>query len=200
MTYKESIQTSINVKERLMKDDVALSAYEHIAVELKEVYRTGHKLMVAGNGGSAADAQHFVAEITCQYQKRRGGRPAIALTSNTSELTAWGNDHSFDTIFSRLVEAHGVAGDALVVISTSGNSENLIQATKMAKKNGIKVFGLLGNDGGTIALQCDRAVIVPSKETPRIQECHITLIHSICAELDEFFVQEDRHTAEDIGR
>lgn len=191
MSYKESIQTSIDVKERLMKDGGALDALEHIIDELKEVYRTGHKIMVAGNGGSAADAQHFVAEITCQYQMKRRGRPAIALTANTSEITAWGNDYSFDTVFSRLVEAQGVRGDVLIVISTSGNSENLIQATKVAKMNGIKVFGLFGNDGGIIAPLCDRAVIVPSKETPRIQECHITLIHSICAELDEFFVQED---------
>ena len=188
---QKAIQESINVANALQTDLVLLESLENIIEELKLVYSSGGKLLIAGNGGSAADAQHFAAEITCQYQLKRKGRPAIALSTDTSALTEWSNDHSYDSVFARLVEAYGVFGDALVVISTSGNSKNLIQATVTARARGIKVFGLLGHAGGTLRGLCDVAIVVPSEETPRIQECHILIIHSICDTLDNFFHQED---------
>ncbi len=191
MSLEQSIRDSIAVKERLCANANILSIFSVIATELKAVYQNRRKLLIAGNGGSAADAQHFAAEITCQYLERRKGRPAIALATDTSALTAWSNDHSFEMVFSRLVEAHGVPGDALVVISTSGNSKNLLHAAQSARENGIQVYGLLGRDGGALLRECHQAVVVPSDETPRIQECHILLIHALCDELDQFFARED---------
>ena len=191
MTVKQLIQESIDVKTKILNDQVLLEAIEKIGEELKHVYGSKGKLMIAGNGGSAADAQHFAAEITCQFLERRKGRPALALSTDTSALTAWSNDHSYESVFSRLVEALGVAGDALVVISTSGNSKNLIQAAITARKMGIKVYGLLGHQGGLLRELCDLSVVIPSKETPRIQESHILVIHILCGILDEFFSAED---------
>ncbi|MFZ2253464.1 MAG: SIS domain-containing protein [Minisyncoccia bacterium] len=191
MTVKQLIQESIDVKTKILSDEVLLETIERIGEELKHVYGSKGKLMIAGNGGSAADAQHFAAEITCQFLERRKGRSALALSTDTSALTAWSNDHSYESVFSRLVEALGVAGDALVVISTSGNSKNLIQAAITARKMGIKVYGLLGHEGGSLRELCDLSVVVPSKETPRIQESHILVIHILCGILDEFFFHED---------
>lgn len=191
MTVKQLIQESIDVKTKILSDQVLIETIERIGEELKHVYGSKGKLMIAGNGGSAADAQHFAAEITCQFLERRKGRPAFALSTDTSALTAWSNDHSYESVFSRLVEALGVAGDALVVISTSGNSKNLVQAVVTARKMGIKVYGLLGHEGGVLQDMCDHSVVIPSKETPRIQESHILVIHILCGILDKFFSCED---------
>ncbi|MEK7614418.1 MAG: SIS domain-containing protein [Patescibacteria group bacterium] len=189
-----SIKESIAVKESLLKDQIALKALGSIADALKDVYRRGGKILIAGNGGSAADAQHFAAEITCQYKAVRKGYPAIALHTDTSALTAWGNDKSFETFFGRQVEALGQKGDALIVISTSGNSADLLYAVEQAKKGGLQVFALLGRDGGKLKAEglCDEVIIVPSQNTPRIQECHIMLIHIICEALDTFLVALDQ--------
>ncbi len=191
---QDSVQDSIAVKQKLLASGSVISAAAQMAISMIDVYRNGGKLLIAGNGGSAADAQHFAAEITCQYKLDRKGRAALALHTDTSALTAWGNDRSFKTVFSRLVEAHGRAGDGLVVISTSGNSENLLCAAERARMFGIKVFGLLGRDGGKLygLRLCDEYVVVPSDDTPRIQECHIMLIHTLCEELDRFFFTEDQ--------
>ncbi len=187
---KEHIRESIAVKERLLKDDAFLRTLGEVVEELRGVYERGGKILIVGNGGSAADAQHFAAEITCQFKETRRGYPALALHTDTSAMTAWGNDKSFDTVFARQVEAHGRAGDALVVISTSGNSKNLIAAAKEARVKGLRIVGLLGRDGGELVSggYCDHVLIVPSEETPRIQESHILLIHIICDALDGFFV------------
>ena len=141
------IRESIIVKEKILSDETFLKTLEEMIRELKEVYQRGGKVLIAGNGGSASDAQHFAAEITCQYKEIRKGYPALALHTDTSALTAWGNDKSFETIYARQVEAHGKAGDILMVISTSGNSGNLISAAKQAHAQSIRVFGLLGRDG-----------------------------------------------------
>ncbi len=190
---QEYIRESIAVKERILNDEVLILDISRIIEVLKDVYKKGGKILIAGNGGSAADAQHFAAEITCQYKETRKGRPAIALHTDTSALTAWGNDKSFDLFYERQVEALGSTGDVLVVISTSGNSKNLLHAARKARAMGIKTIGLLGRDGGTLTAEglCDQSIIVPSDDTPHIQESHIMLIHIICDALDRFFVELD---------
>ena len=140
----------------------------------------GNKLLVMGNGGSAADSQHFVAEIVGRFKMERRALPAIALSTDTSILTAVGNDYGFESIFSRQVEALAAPGDIVVGLSTSGNSPNVLKALNEARKRGCRTIGLLGKDGGSIWSACDLALVVPSTDTPRIQEGHITIIHIVC--------------------
>lgn len=147
---------------------------------LVEALGRGSKLLVMGNGGSAADAQHFAAEIVGRFKLERRGLPAIALTTDTSILTAVGNDYGFDAVFRRQVEALATAGDVVVGISTSGSSKNVHAALLLAGELGCRTVGLLGRDGGSIRDIADIALTVPSDDTPRIQEGHITLIHIIC--------------------
>ncbi len=151
-----------------------------IAVRLVETMKIGNKLLIMGNGGSAADAQHFAAEIVGRFKMERPGLPAIALSTDTSIITAIGNDYGFERIFSRQVEALAAPGDALIGISTSGNSANILKALLTGRQAGCSAIGLLGKDGGTIKDICDLALIVPSDDTPRIQEGHITIIHILC--------------------
>jgi D-sedoheptulose 7-phosphate isomerase len=140
----------------------------------------GNKLLVMGNGGSAADSQHFVAEIVGRFKMERKALPAVALSTDTSILTAIGNDYGFESIFSRQVEALGMPGDIVVGLSTSGNSPNVLKALRIARERGCRTIGLLGKDGGSIKDVCDLALVVPSTDTPRIQEGHITVIHIVC--------------------
>ena len=140
----------------------------------------GNKLLVMGNGGSAADSQHFVAEIVGRFKMERRALPAVALSTDTSILTAVGNDYGFESIFSRQVEALAAPGDIVVGLSTSGNSPNVLEALKEARQRGCRTIGLLGKDGGNIRTACDLALVVPSTDTPRIQEGHITIIHIVC--------------------
>ena len=156
-----------------------------MATLLVETFSGGGKLLVMGNGGSAADAQHFVAEIVGRFKMERRGLPAIALSTDTSILTAIGNDYGFDKVFRRQVEALAVAGDLVVGISTSGNSPNVQQALELAREKGCRTVALLGKDGGSIRLCCDLALVVPSDDTPRIQEGHITIIHIVCDLLEK---------------
>lgn len=140
----------------------------------------GNKLLVMGNGGSAADSQHFVAEIVGRFKMERKALPAVALSTDTSILTAIGNDYGFESIFSRQVEALASPGDIVAGLSTSGNSPNVLKALRVARERGCRTIGLLGKDGGSIRLVCDLALVVPSTDTPRIQEGHITIIHIVC--------------------
>ncbi len=140
----------------------------------------GAKLLIMGNGGSAADSQHFAAEIVGRFKMERRGLPAIALTTDTSILTAIGNDYGFDAIFSRQVEALANPGDVVIGFSTSGNSPNVLKALNLARERGCRTVGLLGRDGGSIKPVCDLPLVVPSFDTPRIQEAHITIIHIVC--------------------
>src|SRR6185369_1352212 len=156
-----------------------------MATLLVETFTRGGKLLVMGNGGSAADAQHFVAEIVGRFKMERRGLPAIALSTDTSILTAIGNDYGFDRVFSRQVEALAVPGDLVVGISTSGNSPNVLQALELAREKECRTVGLLGKDGGTIKDACDLALIVPTSDTPRVQEGHITIIHIVCDLLEK---------------
>lgn len=152
---------------------------------LAETFKRGGKLLVMGNGGSAADAQHFVAEIVGRFKMERRGLPAIALSTDTSILTAIGNDYGFDRVFHRQVEALAVPGDLVVGISTSGNSPNVLLALELAREKGCRTVGLLGKDGGSIKNLCDLALIVPTDDTPRVQEGHITIIHIVCDLLEK---------------
>lgn len=152
-----------------------------------ETLGRGNKLLLCGNGGSAADAQHIAAEFVGRYETERRAFPAIALTTDTSALTALANDYDFEKIFARQVEALAVEGDCLIAISTSGNSPNVIAAVMAARKAGCKVIGLTGASGKKLASLCDRCILVPSDRTARIQEAHITIAHIWCESVDTEF-------------
>jgi D-sedoheptulose 7-phosphate isomerase len=140
----------------------------------------GHKILIMGNGGSAADAQHFAAEIVSRFKLERKAWPALALTTDTSLLTAIGNDYGFDAVFRRQIEAFADAGDVVIGISTSGNSPNVLAAMSKARELGCLTLGLLGRDGGHIKEFSDIEITIPVADTPRIQEGHITIIHILC--------------------
>ncbi len=150
-----------------------------------ECYREGGKVVVCGNGGSAADAQHMAGELMGRFAMDRAPLACIALTTNTSVLTAWTNDYEFETVFERQLAGIGKAGDVLIGISTSGNSENVLAAVRKAREMGLRTIGLLGRGGGSMKGLTDVELIVPSADTPRIQEGHITLVHVICGLVEE---------------
>lgn len=153
---------------------------EKVAKILTNALDKGNKILICGNGGSAADAQHFAAELTGRYKKERKGLSAIALSVDTSALTAIGNDYGFEFVFSRQVEALAKSGDVLFGISTSGNSANVLNAAKVAKSLGAIVVGLSGRDGGAFNQVSDINLVMPDNDTPRIQELHILVIHILC--------------------
>lgn len=159
----------------------ALEPSLHRAVEvLQKTFATGHRVYACGNGGSAADAQHFAAELTGRYDRDRRGYPAIALTTDTSALTSIGNDYGFDHIFARQLESLAVPGDLLLAISTSGNSANVVKAVEHARSNGIYTIGFLGRDGGRLNGLVDLPLTIGVQKTGRIQEAHILILHLLC--------------------
>ncbi len=172
------LRTNREVSERI-ENELSPQIAE-LAIFLIETFRRGGKLLVMGNGGSAADSQHFAAEIVSRFRMERPGLPAIALTTDSSILTAIGNDYGFDLIFRRQVEALAMSGDMVIGISTSGNSTNVKTALELARDKGCLTAALLGGDGGCIKGVCDLALVVPSDDTPRIQEGHIAIIHIVC--------------------
>jgi len=158
----------------------AVDSIEAAAQMLIDCYRAGGKVLLCGNGGSAADAQHLAAELISRLKLERAAIPALALTTNTSLLTAIGNDYKYDLVFVRQVEAFGRAGDVLIAISTSGESENVIKAVEFSRVQGIKSIALTGAKGGRLAEKVDIAIKIPSDNVQRIQECHITVGHILC--------------------
>jgi D-sedoheptulose 7-phosphate isomerase len=163
----------------------------HRAIELLSAcFRVGGKLLVFGNGGSSADAQHICAELVGRFMDERKALPAIALSANQAVLTAWSNDHGFDTAFSRQVEALGRSGDIAWGISTSGNSSNVVEALRVSRDRGLCTIGLTGKDGGRMAQWCDVLMAVPLTETPRIQEVHLATYHAICAAVESHLFGE----------
>jgi len=158
---------------------------ESAAKAILKSLASGGKVLIFGNGGSAADSQHFAAELVGRFKKERAPLAAIALTVNTSALTAIANDYGYDVVFARQIEALGKKGDIAIGLSTSGNSKNVIEALRKARKLGMATIGLLGRDGGKIKNECDIAIVVPSNDTPRTQEAHITIIHILCEIIDE---------------
>lgn len=183
----EMIQNELNAhKETIEKTIESLQNHIYTAcVIASETIKNGNKILLCGNGGSAADAQHIAAELSGRYKTERRGLPGIALTTDTSVLTAVGNDYGFDRVFERQVEALANEGDLLIGISTSGNSGNVINALNLARELGCKTIGLSGRDGGGMNECCDINIVVPSDDTPRIQEMHILIGHTICQAIDD---------------
>lgn len=174
------IEQSIAVKKQIIEDNVLLNSIEDATNNIINAYRNNKKVLLCGNGGSAADAQHIAAEFSGRFYFDRQPLPAEALHVNTSFLTAVGNDYGFDIVYSRMIEASGNERDILMAFSTSGNSLNIIKAIEMAKSKGMIVIGFTGATGGKMKNMCDCLLNVPSTDTPRIQESHITVAHIIC--------------------
>jgi len=177
-TVEQIFAESIEVKQGTLKKNLPqiIAAAEAVIT----AFKAGHKLFFCGNGGSAADSQHIAAEFVGRFQKERKAWPAIALTTDSSALTALGNDYSFDIVFSRQLQALGQKGDVLIAISTSGNSKNILEAVKQAKSLGITSVGVTGGNGGQLAGLCDIAIVAASSKTARIQESHLVIFHTIC--------------------
>jgi D-sedoheptulose 7-phosphate isomerase len=178
-SINRTIQASIAVKEILLRDKKLISMISKVSGLLIDAFRSKNKLILFGNGGSAADAQHIAAEFVGRFAFNRAALPALALNVNTSCVTAIGNDFGFDQVFSRQIEALGRAGDVAIGISTSGTSKNVIQALSVAKQMKIHTVGFNGGNGGKLQDAVDYCICVPSNETPRIQECHILIGHII---------------------
>lgn len=185
---RASLEESARVKRatrEVCERDIARAA-ELLAGALS----AGGRVLAFGNGGSASDAQHFAAELAGRFDRERPALPALALTANTSDLTAIGNDYGFEHTFARLVQAHGRAGDVVVAITTSGSSPNVLAAVDEARKRGLASIGLTGKGGGKLAPHVDVAVVVPSDITQRIQEAHIAVCHAWCEWIDEVLFPE----------
>lgn len=180
----QSIAEGIRLKEDLLNDRQMLADIESVGNLIIQTIRQGHKVLLCGNGGSAADAQHIAAELVGRFVTDRMGLPAIAMTTDTSILTAVSNDYGFDYIFERQTEALGVAGDMLIGLSTSGNSPNVERALLRARSLGLTTVGLLGRDGGKCKDLCDYSFIIRHSEAARIQEMHITIGHILCGIVD----------------
>jgi D-sedoheptulose 7-phosphate isomerase len=188
-----SIKDSISAKERLLASAETISAIARVSELLIEAFRAGHKLLLFGNGGSAADSQHIAAEFVGRFAFDRPPLPALALSVNTSAVTAIGNDYGFDQVFARQLQALGAKGDVAVGISTSGNSPNVLQGLIAARKMGLHTVAFSGGEGGKIKDAADYCLCAPSKETPRIQECHILMGHVISLLVEqEIFHEQSR--------
>jgi len=183
----EILLDALELHRKIVEDTDFIESIALAAQTIVDALKNGNKIIVAGNGGSAADSQHFVAELVGRFQKERDGLPAIALSTNTSSITALANDYSFDEIFSHQLKALGCENDVFFAITTSGRSKNILNALDAAQKIGMRTIGLLGKGGGPAAEQCDISIIVPHDITARIQEIHILTIHTICAYVDENF-------------
>lgn len=180
-------KASLAALETAAGDTRLLALVETMAAAIGDAFAGGGKLLIAGNGGSAADAQHIAAELVGRYRRERHALPAIALTTDTSALTAIGNDYGFDSVFARQVEALGRAGDVLLAISTSGRSPNILAAIGAAKQCEMKVIGFTGGSGGEMASRCDHLLIAPGADTATIQQIHMVAAHAICDAVEQRF-------------
>ncbi len=185
-TVEDLIKENIETKKGFLSQSRNI---ETAATKMIECLKKGNKILLCGNGGSAADSQHIAAELVGRYHRERKGLAAIALTTDTSILTAWSNDYEYATVFSRQVEALGKKGDILIAISTSGNSLNVLKTAETAKKMGIIVVSFTGKDGGKLKPLSDVNVNVESQSTARIQECHLLAYHIICELIDREFAK-----------
>jgi D-sedoheptulose 7-phosphate isomerase len=183
--HLNALSELVGVVTNSMSDDI-----ERMAEETVHVLRQGGRIFFCGNGGSAADAQHLAAEYVVRFQRERVALPALALTTDTSVLTAGGNDYGFDTIFARQVEAFARSGDLLFLHSTSGESENLVRAAEVARELGVRTVALLAKGGGRLKDAVDRALVVPTSSTARAQELHLTIGHIVCDLVDRAFAGE----------
>jgi D-sedoheptulose 7-phosphate isomerase len=180
-----ALEESMEAKKRVIEKSVPI--LESIAEVLIKALKNGNKILLFGNGGSAADSQHIAAEMVGRFLRERKALPAIALTTDTSILTSIGNDYSFDRVFARQIEALGEAGDVAIGISTSGNSPNVIKAIQAAKQAGMITIGLTGENGGELKNDVDFCLQAPTPSTPHIQEVHITVMHAICDVVEHEF-------------
>ena len=182
---RQIIQASIDTKQQVLNDEQLMSTVEQLVNVITAAFKNGKRVYFCGNGGSAADAQHLAAEFSGRFYTDRKALPAEALHVNTSYLTAVANDYSYEVIYSRLVEGIGQEGDVLVGLSTSGNSANIIKAFEVARKIKMITVGFTGETGGKMKELSDYLVNIPSKDTPRIQESHITIGHIVCQLVEE---------------
>lgn len=187
---KSLFKNSIDLKIKCIED--GFDSIVKMGDDIVESIINGGKLLLCGNGGSAADAQHLAAELVVRLRPsyNRRGLPAIALAMDTSTITACGNDYSFDLLYSRILESIGNTDDCLLGITTSGNSQNVYNAMELAKKMNIKTFGFLGAGGGQVLELCDEAFLVPGNETGRIQECHITAGHALMEHIEDRLIEQ----------
>jgi len=181
----QQISESITVKEAMLADPELIAQIEAVAELIVATYQNGGKVLIAGNGGSAADAQHIAAELVSRFSFERPALPAMALTTDTSILTAISNDYGYESLFSRQLEANARPGDVFIAISTSGNSPNIVRALATASQLDVVSVGLTGATGGKMADLCRYCINVPSTDTPRIQEAHITIGHILCATTEQ---------------
>ena len=184
-TIQDQIQKSITIKTALLHDTATLDLIDQCVKVITNAYRNGKKTLIAGNGGSAADAQHIAGEFVSKFNFDRPGLSSIALTTNTSVITAIGNDYGYDHIFERQLQAQGCEGDVFIGISTSGTSKNILKALEICKSKGIIAIAFTGENGHRMKELSDICIEVPSNETPRIQECHILIGHIICCIVEE---------------
>lgn len=182
---KKRIQDSIDVKLGLLDNEELLQNVDLLSNAIVNSIKVGNKIVLCGNGGSASDALHFAGEIVGRFQKERSAWPAMVLNSDVATMTAIANDYGYDDVFARQVEGHVRQGDVFIGISTSGNSENVYRAAKVAKGKGAVTAALLGKDGGKICKVVDYPIVIPSKITARVQESHIVLIHIMCEIAEE---------------
>ena len=180
---RSHIEQSIAAKQAILASDTCIATIQAAADSCRQALARGNKILLAGNGGSAADAQHIAAELVGRFEKERKGLAAIALTTDTSALTAIANDHGYDRVFARQLEGLGNPGDVFIGISTSGNSANIVAAVQVARENGINTIALCGA-GGKLKDLCDNSINVPSTRTATIQECHIMIGHILCSLID----------------
>ncbi len=185
----KALKEGLRVKEDFIKKNT--SKLIHLAEHISKTFKNDRKLMICGNGGSAADAQHLAAEFVNRFQLERPPLPALALTTDTSIITSVANDYRYEEVFSKQIKALGVKGDILLALSTSGRSGNILTAIITAKEKGLYTVGLIGGDGGEMLKLVDLALVVESDQTPRVQEAHILAGHIICELVDYILFQKD---------
>lgn len=190
LKIKEILEASVSVKQQVLQSDQLLAVIDQVTNTITASFNNGNKVLFCGNGGSAADAQHLAAEFSGRFYKDRNPLPSEALHCNTSYLTAVANDYGYEYVYSRLLKGMGKKGDVIVGLSTSGNSKNIIEAYKVAKELGITIISFTGATGGQMKEYSDLLVNVPSNDTPRIQECHITIGHIVCQLVEEALFTE----------
>jgi D-sedoheptulose 7-phosphate isomerase len=184
------LKLSLAALDRALQDASLLASARKIAGAITAALRSGNKLLLIGNGGSAADAQHIAAEIVGRYKQERPAWPAIALTTDTSALTAIANDYGFEQVFVRQVEGLGARGDVLLALSTSGRSPNILAALRTARARGLVTIGFTGTKGVAMGADCDHLLVAPSDDTPIVQQIHLAMAHGICDEVEQTLMRE----------
>ena len=184
------LKQSLTALERANSDDALLATARAIAEVIVNALRSGNKILLIGNGGSAADAQHIAAEIVGRYKQDRPAYAAVALTTDTSALTAIANDYGFEQVFARQVEGLGQRGDVLLALSTSGRSPNIVAALRAARQRGLVTIGFTGSKGETMGALCDHLLVAPTDDTPVVQQIYLTVAHGICDEIEQTMMRE----------